>query len=220
MVAFYQTEVNRIKFWTPEANMPTARHVCPHMLALPPDCFLFCATQRRTPAELLNHIIDTLGSSDIDPIYFELMMDWYCMAAMLGTGTNSTGSSLLFALPAVMGTTDHLHEWAHLHLALTLGPAMVPTTAPQTNTGKAGNNNTVVPTPGRQTPGGIDVGVLVQVTAAMVAAFRVGEGAQMGAPAAAGGGQRSDETKAYSEFQLAKLKGFCCVQTHANLPPI
>ena len=61
MVMFYQIEANRTKFWTPEANMPTARHVCPRMLALPPDCVLFCVTQRRTPAELLNHIVDTLG---------------------------------------------------------------------------------------------------------------------------------------------------------------
>ena len=33
-------------------------------------------------------------------------------------------------------------------------------------------------------------------------------------------GQHAEEMQSYSEFQLAKLKGFCCMQNNSNLPPI
>ena len=62
--------------------------------------------------------------------------------------------------------------------------------------------------------------MLAQVTAAVLAAFRAGNGLDTTETPARGTGRTSDEPKAYSEYQLAKLKGFCCVRNESGLPPI
>ena len=211
METFYQDEVNRLKFWTPEANVPTIQCVCLHTLALPPDCVAFCATQRHTPAELLNHIGEMVSSMDIDPIHFNLMIDWCCMAAMLGTGVNGTSSDLSFALPAVMGTTEHLQEWAHHCITMTLGPMEPATHKNLAGAGTTRPNNTPENSPDGQRVGSIDMGVLSQVTAVVVPAFHAGHGIHAGATPTSARGQWAEEPRPYSKFQLAKLKGFCCI---------
>ena len=43
MTAFYALPVNREAMWSPAADAPKVRVVCPRMLALPPDYATFCA---------------------------------------------------------------------------------------------------------------------------------------------------------------------------------
>jgi hypothetical protein len=59
--------------------------------------------------------------------------------------------------------------------------------------------------------------MVMQVTAAVVAALRAGEAHQSQTTDSA---KSSDEQKPYSEFQVAKLKGFSCVRNEENLQPI
>ena len=74
--------------------------------------------------------------------------------------------------------------------------------------------------PGRNTQHAsraVDPGMLAQVTAAVVAAFRAGGGMDMIDGSIRGTEKLTEEAKAYSKFQLAKLKGFCCVCNHSGL---
>jgi hypothetical protein len=66
----------------------------------------------------------------------------------------------------------------------------------------------------------VDAGMLAQVTATVVAMFRAGNGITSTETTVRGGGKATDDAKAYSEFQLAKLKGFCCVRNNSGLPTI
>jgi hypothetical protein len=91
------------------------------MLALPPHCVVFCAAQYRTPADLYSHITHALGSSTSNPVAYNLLINWCCMASQAGTGINVMSSILSFAMSAIMGTTDRLHEWAHEQIAMMLG---------------------------------------------------------------------------------------------------
>lgn len=195
--------------WTPGADTPKVRVVVPRMLALPPDCAAFCAAARRTPVALLQYITETLRHSELDPRHYNLAMDWCCAAAQSGTGPNSSSSLLSFTMPAIMGCTDHLHEWAHTRLTFTLPPHSLPdTTSPQ------GAN----PTSQQTGQPHVDVTTLAQVTAAIMTAVRAGSGQDgMGTDAR---GLGKDDQRTYSEYQLAKLKGFCCVRTNVDLPKI
>jgi hypothetical protein len=216
MERFYDAVENRLKFWMPEATAPHTRRACPRMLALPPECVSFCAEERRTPAELWSEVQNIIRTRGVDPAPFDLLLDWCSMASLAGTGTNSTSSVLSVAMPAVIGATDHLQEWAHNRLEISLGPARAPPASEDTPTqrsGQQGHGND-------QRQGSLDVGVLAQVTAAVVAAFRTGNGEPMPAVDPQRSGQRNEDTRQYSEFQLAKLKGFCCMRTNANLPVI
>jgi hypothetical protein len=66
----------------------------------------------------------------------------------------------------------------------------------------------------------MDVNMLAQVTAAVMAAVRASNG-QDGMPADTRGmGQSTEDPRTFSEYQLAKLKGFCCIRTNAGLPEI
>jgi hypothetical protein len=62
--------------------------------------------------------------------------------------------------------------------------------------------------------------MLAQVTAAVVAAFRTGGGDERADSGAHNNGKGTEDAKAYTDFQLAKLKGFCCVRNNSNLPTI
>jgi hypothetical protein len=113
-------------------------------------------------------------TSTVDPAAYDLMVDWCCMVAQAGTGANVLSSILSFAMPVVLGTMDHLHEWAHNWLKLTLGKHTA-ITVPTGNTSQEHENNTQ----GHAPMGEVDVSMLAQVTAAVVAAIWAGEG---GAP--------------------------------------
>ena len=63
-----------------------------------------------------------------------------------------------------------------------------------------------------------DPSLIAQVTAAVIAALRAAEMESSGRPDAAS--RQTDETKSYSSFQLAKLKGFCGVQLDRDIPGI
>jgi hypothetical protein len=219
MAAFFELHENREKLWTPPVDAPRVRTVCPRMLALPPDCVAFCAEARRTPAQLMHHISSTLESSGINPCHYELALDWCCVAAHPGTGVNANSSVLSFAMPAILGSTEHLHEWAHKRLALTLVLPTGETTSPDRGQGPIAQQPASNPNPG-SAGGLVEAGLLAQVAAAVVAAFRAGNGLDSTETPARGRGKASDAPTAYSEFQLAKLKGFCCVRNDSGLPPI
>jgi hypothetical protein len=174
MEEFYACPDNHLKFWTPGHGSPRRSQACPHMLALPAQCVAFCVSHRQTPADLYKHVNHLLESSPIDPAAYNLIMDWCSVASQAGTGTNTSSSVLSFTMPAILGTTDHLHEWAHKRLAITLGPK---TTKP----GQTENSQTLNGTSQRQGPQreAVDVTMLAQVTTAVVAAIRAGEGQQM-----------------------------------------
>lgn len=218
MKAFYTIPDNGGKFWVPPDNAPRVRTVCPRMLALPPDCVAFCAETRRPPIQLFTYITDTLRHSRIDPRHYDLAIDWCCMAAHPGMGVNTSSSILSFAMPTIMGSTEHLFEWAHNRLAVTL------THREKDNQpcGLTGQRREQYAPPDRNTQHTttVDPGVLAQVTAAVVAAFRASGGPDNGEGTARGSGKAAEEAKAYSEFQLSKLKGFCCVHTDSRLPTI
>ena len=219
MKAFYAIPENVYKFWVPPGTEPRVRTVCPRMLALPPDCVAFCAEGRRTPAQLYDHITNTLGRSGIDPRHYDMAMDWCCMATQPGTGVNSTSSVLSFAMPAIMGSTEHLYEWAHNRLGVTLHHH---TTAGTTGEGQdGGSSRRPVSNNQPAVPGvGLEPTVLAQVAAAVVAAFRTGTGTDGQEAGVRHASTSVEEPKAYSEFQLAKLKGFCCIRNNSSLPPI
>jgi hypothetical protein len=52
-----------------------------------------------------------------------------------------------------------------------------------------------------------------------MAALQV-KGGGMGGAAEDSATRQADDFKPYSTFQLAKLKGFCCVLNNTNIPPI
>lgn len=215
MTAFYGDASNRHRFWTPPPETPKHRTVCPRMLALPPDCAVFCATARRTPAELYQYVTKLLEMSVLEPSAFELVLDWCCVAAQPGTGTNATSSLLSFVTPAIMGASEHLQEWAHTRLSITL-PKTTSNNVDSSSQGDQGrqgvNTSEAVPGGGGETP----VSMVAQVTAAVVAAMRAGE-AQV---ASSTEKSSKEDQKPYSEFQLAKLKGFSCVRNDEHLQPI
>jgi hypothetical protein len=195
MAAFYELPENKDKLWTPPGDAPRVRTVCPRMLALPPDCMAFCAEVRRTPAQLLGHITDILRGAGIDPHHYELALDWCCVVAHPGTGANSTSSVLSFAMPAILGSTDHLHEWAHNRLALTLVHSMEEDRAQ----GHGVRLNAPYASWESQThPSGsvVEAGMLAQVTAAVVAAFRAGNGLDSTEATVRSSGKSTDKTKA------------------------
>jgi hypothetical protein len=215
MVEYYQSVEHRLAYWAPEPDTPRVRRACPRMLALIPSCVKFCAEQRRTPVELYQYTLGVMEGSTVDPAAFDLILDWCGMASQAGTGTNSSSSVLSFATPAIFGTTDHLQEWAHRRLELTLGKR--PETAVQERQDR--ERNAASGTLQGTQPTGVDVAMLAQVTAAVVAAIRAED---KGRPADDSNnlGTTKGEDRPYSEFQLAKLKGFCCVRSTSNLPPI
>jgi hypothetical protein len=66
----------------------------------------------------------------------------------------------------------------------------------------------------------MDVSVIAQVTAAVVAALRAEQQQGSSRAESQGDGRTGDNQKGYSEFQLAKLKGFSGVRAEAALQPI
>jgi hypothetical protein len=110
LLAYYRDAANRDRFWMPAPEAPRHRTVCPRMLALPPDCAVYCAAARHTPGDLYTYVSQLLSSSELDPGTFKLILDWCCMAAQPGSGTNSTSSLLSFVKPTVIGASEHLQE--------------------------------------------------------------------------------------------------------------
>lgn len=216
MTAYYGDTANRERFWTPAPDAPRQRTVCPRMLALPPDCAVYCATARRTPGELYAYVTRLLSSStELEPGAFELILDWCCMAAQPGSGTNSGSSLLSFVTPAIMGTSEHLQEWAHHRLATTLPPATTINSSFSPDGGR-GRQLFGEGTGGTGTAREAPVSMVAQVTAAVVAAMRAGEAQAV----STADRTTKEEQKPYSEYQLAKLKGFSCIRNEAHLQPI
>ena len=147
------------------------RTLCPRMLSLPPDCVAFCAKARCTPMQLLTYITNTLRQSGIDPWHYDLAIDWCCMTVQPVTGVNGTSSTLSFAMLAIMGSTEHLHEWAHNRLSVTL-PQWGANNQPQSVEDLTGTQSTP---PGRNTQHAsraVDPSMLAHVTAAVVVVSR------------------------------------------------
>jgi hypothetical protein len=66
----------------------------------------------------------------------------------------------------------------------------------------------------------MDVSIIAQVTAAVVAALRAEQHQGSTRTEPQGDGRTAESQKGYSEFQLAKLKGFSCVRAESSLQPI
>lgn len=219
MEGFYANPGNSDKLWTPEGTEPRMAVTVPRMLALPPDCVAYCAEAPRTPFELAQHVQTVLGSTHLDAAKFALTLDWCCMAAQPEGGTSEATRSSLLAFPInpIIGSIA-LHKWACKRLAETLGM-----TKPPAQGGLTQNNQpSSVSNPADTTPApapALDVALIAQVTAAVVAALRTKDNVAAGMQAE-GGVRSTDEARAYTPFQLAKLKGFCCVYENAKIPPI
>jgi hypothetical protein len=186
------------------------------MLALSSDCVLFCLEKRHTPLDLYHHVSQVLSDSQMDPDAYRLVFDWCCMAAQPGTDTNSASSMISFATPAVLGMSGHLHTWAHNKLQSTLGsPHGSNEPPPDQGTGDRGTAGSAS---GEHRT--MDVNIITQVTAAVVAALRAEQQNGTQTSKARAEGRTAETQKSYSEFQLAKLKGFSCVRTESSLQPI
>lgn len=219
MDMFYVVPGNSRKLWTPEPTTNRTTVVAPRLLALPPDCVSFCAVEQRTPYELAKHIQGILGASKLEESKYAVMLDWCCMAAQADplAGDAVKSSQLAFSVTPIIGSQT-LHKWASARLAATLGPAKPtgPSQAPPQGHMMGGQPQTTS-TPG--TPQQMDVSLVAQVTAAVLAALRA-SGTTSG-----GGGEeatikQTEDAKVYSTFQLAKLKGFCGVLDNCDIPPI
>jgi hypothetical protein len=66
----------------------------------------------------------------------------------------------------------------------------------------------------------VNVSMLAQVTAAVVAVIRADEAGCPADSTSNPGHHKGDETQPYNKFQLAKLKGFCCLCSLSSLPLI
>jgi hypothetical protein len=160
-----------------------------------------------------------MGESQLDAQKYSLLLDWCCMATQPEPSTGETQRSSLLVSPItpIFGSPA-LHKWAAMRLSMTLGPA--PTHRPdtgQSNTTPQQNSTLSSNTPTQ--PQQLDVALIAQVTTAVMAAMRMGGGIlattfKEEAP------RTMDNTKPYSAFQLAKLKGFCSVLEDCDIPPI
>lgn len=164
MSTYYGVQANREGFWQPDTGISKVRVTCPHMLALPPDCAVLCAKERHPPAELFAYISQVLESVDIYPVHFTRVLDWCCVPSQPGIGMNTTSSLLSFAMPAVIGPMEHLQEWAHNRLRLTIESMDPPES----------DKRTTLPQAHLQpmTREAIDVTMLANMTAVKVAALQ------------------------------------------------
>jgi hypothetical protein len=216
---FYAIPGNAEKLWTPEATLPRVNVAAPRMLALPPDCVAFCATEPRMPHALATHIQKLLGDGKLDETKYTLMLDWCCMAAQAEPAAGDTQHSSIVAFPVspIIGSRA-LHKWAAARLTFTLGSstpaAQSSAAAPPRDTTNNSHN-----TPAPASSPALDVSLVAQVTAAVLSALRA-TGGSTGTQLMEGATRSADEAKPYSAFQLAKLKGFCCVHENCEIPPI
>ena len=169
------------------------------------------------PWDLYHHIALSLQHSEFDPSSYKLVFDWCCMASQPGTGTNTSSSMLAFATPAVLGMSPHLHEWVYKRLLSTLGPTADPRQGGDGTNEPNSNSTSREPAPPRGT---VEVTLIALVTAAMVAALQAEKGILAPSTEPRAKGRQDAVAKPYSNFQLAKLKGFSCVRNKALLQPI
>lgn len=216
---FYVVPGNSNVLWTPDPTVARMTVTAPRMLALPPDCVVFCAKEPRTPYGLATHIQSTLGAGNLDANKYALMLDWCVMAAQAepATGDGPKSSLMSFPVTPVIGSVA-LHKWAMARLAFTLGTPTTISQAAVPPPDRADRHElpSTNPTP---TPPQLDVNLVAQVTAAVMAALRANSGS-MGGTLEDGAAKQADESKQYSTFQLAKLKGFCGIVHNSDIPPI
>jgi len=106
----------------------------------------------------------------VDQEECDLMLGWCCMATQGGTGTNASSSLLSFETPAVLGALVHLHILAHACLE-----HMLRAGAPMNIMGEG----SVAPTSshthaGALEPGKLNLSVMAQITAAVMAVLHGG----------------------------------------------
>jgi hypothetical protein len=78
---FYAVLGHSKQLWSPDPTTNQTMTTVPCMLAFPPDCVSYCATEERTPHDLATYIQGILGASQLDESKYSLMLDWCCMAA-------------------------------------------------------------------------------------------------------------------------------------------
>lgn len=217
--AFYGNASNAEKLWTPDATAPRMAVTVPRMLALPPDCVAYCAKEPRTPFDLAKYVQSVLGRTQLDGAKFTLLLDWCCMAAQpeVGVGDAVRSSQIAFTLTPIIGTVA-LQKWAAKRLLETLGPMRAVAQGALTQNNQPSSASSPVVNGPAPAPA-LDVAMIAQVTAAVMAALRTNESAAL-ATQCEGGARTTDEARTYTPFQLAKLKGFCGVYENAGIPPI
>ena len=219
MDQFYVVPGNSTVLWTPDPTVARMMVAAPRMLALPPDCVVFCAEEPRTPYGLATHIQSTLGATNLDANRYALMLDWCVMAAQAepATGDGPKSSIMSFPVTPIIGSVA-LHKWATARLAFTLG---TPTTNSQAAVTPRDGTDRHEPSSSAQPPTTpqLDVNLVAQVTAAVMAALRANSGG-VGGAFEEGAPRQADESKQFSTFQLAKLKGFCGIVHNCDIPPI
>ena len=216
---FYAVPGNAEKLWTPEPTLARMTVTAPRMLALPPDCVAFCAKEQRTPYDLATYVQHLLGMGHLDVTKYSLMLDWCCMVAQAEPTTGDTQKSSMVAFPvtAIIGSMA-LHKWATSRLAFTLGSPIQPLRGAPAMREHRNQQELAPPTPPAAPPQ-LDVSLVAQVTATVMAALRA-NGGGMGTAPHEEPTRQTDDSKPYSTFQLAKLKGFCCVLDNGDIPPI
>lgn len=137
-----------------------------------------------------------------------------CFATQQGVRANAPSSLLSFSMLAIMGAMEHLQEWVHIRLLITI-EGMVPT-----EEFPARGTTTMTP-PAQPTGGGaVNEAMLAQVAAVVLGAAMRSRDLQEGGNCESGGSNKAvNDNKSYIDFQLTRLKEFCCVQTNANLLP-
>jgi hypothetical protein len=216
---FYVVPGNSNVLWTPDPTTARMTVTAPKMLALPPDCVALCAAEPRTPYGLATHLQSTLGAGHLNASKYAPMLDWCLMASQAepATGDSPKSSLLSFPITPIIGSVA-LHKWATARLAFTLGPPTGSSQAAHSTT--PGSEHRAEPNASQApTPPQLDVSLIAQVTAAVMAALRANNGS-IGGAIEDGTSKQADESKQYSTFQLAKLKGFCGIIHNSDIPPI
>jgi len=132
-------------------------------------------------------------------------------------GDTQKSSMLAFPVAAIIGSVA-LHKWATARLTFTLGSASHPSHGAPSPWEHNNRQELAPPTPPAASQQ-LDVTLVAQVTAAVMAALRA-NGGGLGASPDDETTRHTDDSKPYSTFQLAKLIGFCCVLDNCDIPPI
>ena len=99
MEMYYANPENGDQFWVLGPEEPKVNITAPRMLALPPNCVVFCAEDQRTPWELAQYVQGLLAKGFLQATAYSIVLDWCCMAAQPEVSANNMATSSLLASP-------------------------------------------------------------------------------------------------------------------------
>ena len=212
METYYAVPANANKLWQPPAAPKARNPKVPRLLFLPALFVEFCASQRRTPFQLLQYIVEYSNAANGAPIAdCQLCLDWCLVASHPSDADTTTNSIMAMSFEAAISTDEIFNRWTRRRLTATLGsldiqPAVATFEPPPTTAAPP------LPTPDMwaQVAANLSQG-MVNVAAAM----------HPHAPVTVTGGSTLEEGgKPYDPFQLAIIQGFSHSTTPATIPPI